>query len=202
MSQMSTKSTHDHLIDVGVKLMHRDGYHATGLSDILKAAGVPKGSFYHHFSSKEAFAAAALEKYLQREGEHVAAVLIDTKTAPLKRLRRYFSDLTKIYGQKGAVPGCMMGRFSVEIAAANPQIRRQISAAFARWQNTVATVLQQAVTEKELPPDTDPNSLAGFLLNSWQGAIVRSQAEKSDAPLDTFVHYALEGMLAKKSKAP
>ena len=48
---MSEKSTRDHLVEVGQELMHRRGYNATGLSDILRAADVPKGSFYHHFGS-------------------------------------------------------------------------------------------------------------------------------------------------------
>src|SRR6201984_323650 len=98
---IDTKSTRGHLIDTGLRLMHQNGYNATGLTDILKAADVPKGSFYHHFGSKGDFAAAALERYGAREREHAAAVLNDTTIPPLKRLRRYFSDLTKIYGQKG-----------------------------------------------------------------------------------------------------
>src|SRR5258707_12513763 len=100
---MATKSTRDHLVDVGLELMHQNGYNATGLSDILKAANVPKGSFYHHFSSKEDFAAAALERYGMREREHTAAVLDDVKTPRLKRLRRYFTDIVKNYGQTAAV---------------------------------------------------------------------------------------------------
>ena len=122
--------------------MHQNGYNATGLTDILKAADVPKGSFYHHFGSKEDFAAAALERYGTREREHAAAVLNDTTIAPLKRLKRYFSDLVKIYGQKGAIPGCMMGRFSLEIAAESPQLRKRISASFEHWQHTIATVIR------------------------------------------------------------
>src|SRR5580704_13777671 len=98
---VATKSTRDHLIDTGLKLMHQHGYNATGLTEILKAADVPKGSFYHHFGSKEDFAAAALERYTSREAEHAAAVLGGSKTAPLKRLKRYFTDLVKFYGQKG-----------------------------------------------------------------------------------------------------
>src|ERR1700733_1960712 len=121
---MAAKSTRDHLIDVGVGLMHQNGYNATGLTDILQAADVPKGSFYHHFSSKEDFATAVLEKYATREGEHAAAVLNDTAVSPLKRLRRYFSDLMKVYGQKGPIPGCMMGLFSLEIAGESPQVRK------------------------------------------------------------------------------
>jgi TetR/AcrR family transcriptional regulator, transcriptional repressor for nem operon len=198
---MTAKSTREHLIDVGLGLMHQNGYNATGLTDILKAADVPKGSFYHHFGSKEDFAAAALERYGMREREHVAAVLNDTTTPPLKRLRRYFSDLGSIYGQRAAIPGCMMGRFSLEIAEQSPRLRKQISASFSHWQHTIATVVRQAVEQKELPAGTDPESLAGFLLNSWEGALLRSQAEKSNAPLETFMRQVFDGLLAKNPRA-
>jgi TetR/AcrR family transcriptional repressor of nem operon len=196
---MNTQSTRDHLLDVGVELMHRNGYNATGLSDILKAADVPKGSFYHHFSSKEDFAAAALAQYVAREGEHAASVLNNLKLPPLKRLKRYFTDLTRTCGQAGEIPGCMMGRFSLEMAVESPQLRKLISDSFAGWQRKIAAVVQEAVEHKQLPSDTEPEPLAGFLLNSWEGALLRSQAEKNDAPLETFLRYALDA-LAQKSK--
>src|SRR6201993_1991930 len=196
---MTSKSTRDHLIDVGQELMHQQGYNATGLSDILKAADLPKGSFYHHFNSKEDFAAAALARYVAHEGEHAASVLNDSKVPPLKRLKRYFTDLTMTYGQMGEIPGCMMGRFSLEMAAKSPQLRKLISASFAGWQHKIASVIQEAVDQKELPSDTEPQQLAGFLLNSGEGALLRSQAEKSDAPLETFLRYALDA-LAQKPK--
>ena len=198
---MATKSTRDHLIEVGVGLMHQNGYNATGLTDILQAADVPKGSFYHHFGSKEDFAAAALEKYGMRERDHAAAILNDIAIPPLKRLRRYFRDLMKIYGQEGAIPGCMMGRFSLEIAEESPQLRKRIRASFNHWQHTIAAVIGQAVAQKELPAGTDPESLAGFLLNSWEGALLRSQAERSDAPLETFLRYVFDGLLTNESKS-
>ena len=197
---MAAKSTREHLIDVGLGLMHQYGYNATGLTDILKAADVPKGSFYHHFGSKEDFAAAALEKYGMRESEHTTAILKNVSTPPLKRLRRYFGDLMKIYGQHGPIPGCMIGRFSLEIAEESPQLRKRISATFDHWQHSIAAVIQQAVDRKELPAGTDPESLAGFLLNSWEGALLRSQAEKSNAPLETFLRYVFDGLLGEKSK--
>lgn len=199
---MSAKSTREHLLDVGVELMHRNGYNATGLTDILKAADVPKGSFYHHFSSKENFAAAALAQYVAHEGEHAASVLNDLKTPPLERLKRYFTELAKTYGQAGRIPGCMMGRFSLDMAVGSPQLRKQIKASFAGWQQKIAAVVQEAVERKELPSDTEPELLAGFLLNSWEGALLRSQSEKSDAPLEIFLRYGLDALAGQpKPKA-
>lgn len=197
---MAPHPTREHLIDVGQKLMHRHGYNATGLSDILKAADVPKGSFYHHFGSKEDFATAALKRYGARLADRTAAVLNDPKDPPLKRLKRLFTELIKTSGQTGPIPGCMMGRFSLEIATENPQIRKQLSTGFTSWQHTIAAVLEQAVAQKELPANTDPELLAGFVVNSWEGALLRSQAEQSNAPLETFVHYIFDRLLAKPSK--
>jgi TetR/AcrR family transcriptional repressor of nem operon len=198
---MSARSTRDHLIDVGLDLMHRHGFNATGLTEILQAADVPKGSFYHFFGSKEEFAAAALEKYAAQKAEHIAAVLSDATISPRKRLKRYFLDLVKIAGQQGPIPGCLLGRFSLEIAAESPQMRKRISASFARWQHAIATVIEQSIAQKELPADTNAEALAGFLLNAWEGALLRSQADKSDAPLEAFLQYVFDGLLAKKSKA-
>ncbi|MEG9436508.1 TetR family transcriptional regulator C-terminal domain-containing protein [Edaphobacter sp. HDX4] len=58
---------------------------------------------------------------------------------------------------------------SLETAGENPQLRQQISAAFAHWQHAIAMVIEQAVTQKELPTNTDSESLAGFVLNGWEG---------------------------------
>lgn len=198
---MAEKSTRDHLLDVGLGLMHRNGYNATALADILQAADVPKGSFYHHFDSKENFAAVALREFAAREAKHAAKVLGDVKTAPLKRLKRYFAELVKIAGQTAAIPGCMLGRFSLEIAQDNPPLRKQISGSFEHWQQTIAIVIQQAVELKELPTSAHSESLAGFLLNSWEGALLRSQADKSDAALETFMRYAFNVLLTKNSEA-
>ncbi len=198
---MSAKSTRDHLIDVGLDLMHRHGFNATGLTEILQEANVPKGSFYHFFGSKEEFAAAVLERYVAQKAEHSAAVLGDATTSPLKRLKRYFLDLVKIAGQRGPIPGCLLGRFSLEIAGESPQLRKRIGASFAHWQHGIAAVIEEAVARKELPAETNVETLAGFVLNSWEGALLRSQADKSDAPLETFMRFVFDELLAKKSKA-
>ena len=190
-------STREHLIEVGLELMRRHGYGATGLQEILHAAGVPKGSFYHHFGSKEEFTAAVLERYVTLEGEHCREVLGNTRRPPLKRLRRYFEDLIRTAGPSAPIQGCLIGSLSLEVAGASRLLQGRLSSSFTHWQAAVADVLREAVEKGALPKSTRPEALAGFMLNSWEGALLRSQADKSDAPLKDFLHYVLDELPAK-----
>ena len=176
--------------------MRRHGYGATGLQEILQSAGVPKGSFYHHFASKEEFAAAVIERYLTLAAEHCQQILSSMHQAPLKRLRRYFEDLIRRAGQSAPIPGCLIGSLSLEVAGASSLLQGCLSSSFAQWQNAVAAVLREAVEKGDLPKSTKPDSLAGFILNSWEGVLLRSQADKSDLPLKDFLRYMFEVLLA------
>jgi TetR/AcrR family transcriptional repressor of nem operon len=189
-------STRDHLIEVGLDRMRRHGYGATGLQEILAAADVPKGSFYHHFGSKEEFTASVLERYITLEGEHSRQVLGNKRQAPLRRLRRYFEDLIRNAGQTAPIQGCLMGSLSLEVAGASPLLQSCLSSGFTRWQAAVTAVLLEAVEKGDLPKSTKPETLARFVLNSWEGALLRSQADKSDDPLNDFLHYVFEQLLA------
>jgi TetR/AcrR family transcriptional regulator, transcriptional repressor for nem operon len=189
--------TRQHLIDVGLELMRRHGYGATGLKEILHSARVPKGSFYHYFASKEEFTVALIERYVTLEAEHCREVLGNTRLAPLKRLRRYFEDLIRMAGQSAAIQGCLIGNLSLEVATSSALLQHRLSSSFTLWQASVATVLQEAVEKGELPKSIGPEALAGFVLNSWEGVLLRSQADKSDAPLRDFLRYMFEELLAK-----
>lgn len=192
---MTKHSTREHLLQVGLLTFHQYGYVATGIQEILESAKVPKGSFYHHFGSKEEFAREVLLQYVQRETEHIEKVLRNSKLPPLKRLRLYFKDLSKIYGQTGPISGCLLGAFSLEVSKHSEVLRALLSASFEAWQKAIEEVLRAAVQEEELPPNTRTAELAAFLLNSWEGAVVRSQADKSDKPLDTFISLSFSHLL-------
>src|SRR5258707_10713903 len=96
--EMEAQNTRNHLLQVGLRRIHAMGYASTGVKEILDDADVPKGSFYHYFPSKEAFAKEVLELYVRGENERAEKILGDGKAAPLKRLRRYFEELIAVYG--------------------------------------------------------------------------------------------------------
>jgi TetR/AcrR family transcriptional repressor of nem operon len=90
-----------------------------------------------------------------------------------------------------------MGSLSLEVAGASPLLQGCLSSSFTQWQAAITAVLGEAVEKGDLPKSTKPDSLAGFVLNSWEGALLRSQAEKSDASLKDFLRYTFDELLAQ-----
>src|ERR1700733_9278992 len=93
---MSKQTTRENLIEVGLKLIRSAGYTATGINQILAAAAVPKGSFYHHFATKDEFVMEVIRRYVAGEQERLERLLDDSKLSPLKKLRWYFKEMIVI----------------------------------------------------------------------------------------------------------
>jgi TetR/AcrR family transcriptional regulator, transcriptional repressor for nem operon len=192
---MANHGTREELIEVGLKQIHSAGYTATGINQILELADVPKGSFYHHFASKDAFAKEVLEHYNSGEEQRWKSFLEDTKVSPLKRLRKYFKEMIAIYGRRGRSAGCLLGNMTLEIAEHNPKLRGVLRKSFDCWQNAIAKTIREAIEQQELPKTANANELAALLVNNWEGAQVRAKAEQSDKPLELFLDVAFNVLL-------
>jgi TetR/AcrR family transcriptional repressor of nem operon len=192
------KSTRDNLIETGLKLIHTSGYTATGINQVLETAKIPKGSFYHHFSTKDEFVMEVVKRYAAGEQDRWEKQLGDADVAPIKRLRRYFKDLIATYGRKGGpIAGCLLGNLSLEIAGQSPEIRKLLRQAFDAWQDAIAKAIREAIDAKEISKTVKADDLAALLVNGWEGAQVRAKAEQNDAPLQLFFDNAFEVLLAK-----
>lgn len=194
---METQNTRDRLLQIGLRRIHASGYAPTGVKEVLDDAGVPKGSFYHYFPSKEAFAVEVLKLYVEGENQRAERILRNGKAAPLKRLRQHFEELIKVYGASARVSGCMMGNLSLEVADHSDSIQSLLRSSFANWQASIAVVLEEAIERGDLLKSTKPEKLAAFLLNSYEGALLRSKADRSNAPLENFLDFAFNVLLAQ-----
>jgi TetR/AcrR family transcriptional regulator, transcriptional repressor for nem operon len=192
------RTTSERLVEVGLVLMGKAGYHASGLQEILSTAGVSRGSFYHYFNSKEEFTVAIVHCYIKREETRWRRILTDGGDKPLQRLRVYFENLIEVSGASAPIPGCLIGGLSLEVAE-NHLLQRHLSSSFSMWQEALVTLLQEAVSVGEFQATTDLHPLAGFILNSWQGALVRSRADRSDSPLREFIDFLFNVCLGCKA---
>jgi TetR/AcrR family transcriptional repressor of nem operon len=193
---MSKQTTKENLIEVGVGLIHSAGYTATGINQVLEAAKVPKGSFYHHFSTKDEFVLDVVRRYAAGEQQRWERLLDESNLSPLKKLRRYFKDLIATYGRRGGpIAGCLLGNLSLEVAGQNTEIRNLLRQAFDAWQNAIAKTIREAIEKHELPKTAKADDLAALLVNGWEGAQVRAKSEQSDKPLELFFDNAFNVLL-------
>lgn len=184
---MASRTTRENLIEVGLELVRSAGYSATGINQILEVAKIPKGSFYHHFSTKDEFVMEVIRRYAAGEMERVERNLEDSTRSPMKKLRRYFKDLMATYGRRGGpIAGCLLGNLSLEIGGQNAEIRSLLSTIFDAWQNSLAKTIREAIEANELPKTAKADELAALLVNGWEGAQVRAKADQSDKPLELF----------------
>lgn len=179
-------NTRDTLIQAGAELIAEQGYHATGINAVLKAAAVPKGSFYHYFASKEDFGLAVIEAFAETYEARLAALLDDDGRSPLDRLRCFFAagrdDMTDCDHSRG----CLIGNLGQELSARNALFRERLDNILRRWEQRLAGCLEEARAVGELAPDTDCVALASFILTGWQGAMLRAKTLKSASPMQHF----------------
>jgi TetR/AcrR family transcriptional repressor of nem operon len=173
------------LLEAGMAKFHANGYAATGVDVISKAAKVPKGSFYNHFGSKEAFGAEVVDAYFVRRLATLRQFLHDVEAPPLARLRSYFDERIANFEKLGCRRGCMMGNLSLETADQNEVLRRHLAEHFETWSSLFAQCIAEAQARGEIRSTTDPRLLADFVLNSWEGALLRMKAKRSIEPLKT-----------------
>lgn len=203
---VTVESTREHLLRAGVEAFRIGGYAATGLGPLLRRAGVPKGSFYHFFPSKEAFAREVLAAYADAGHERRVAHLADASRPPLLRLRNYFEDLADGFAAALAagrpMGGCLLGNLAQEVAPRHPELRDAIAAAFARWRHSLAAVLREAAARDELPQGLAGDDMAGFLIDAWEGALLAAKAHGTTAPLQRFIRIVFEQALRPPERRP
>lgn len=187
--------TRDNLIRAGVKMLHESGYSATGIKDIVDAAKVPKGSFYNHFESKESFGKEVVDVYFDQGLAKLRALLGDDDVPPLERLKTYFSERARGFKAIGYARGCMLGNLSLEVADHSDMIRDRLATHFRTWSGLLETCIADAQETGAIRNRTPAPVLAQFLLNSWEGALLRMRAEKSDAPLKQFIEVVFGSVL-------
>lgn len=189
--------TREALLRAGVVAVSEKGFSATGLDEILRAVGVPKGSFYHYFPSKDAFGAALIARYAAAFAARLDRRLLDENRPPLERLRAFADDARASMARHGFRRGCLVGNLGQEISALPEPFRDALLGALLDWQARTARCLDAARAARaagEIAPEADCAALAAYFWIGWEGAVLRAKLERSPAPLDLFAATFLAGL--------
>jgi TetR/AcrR family transcriptional repressor of nem operon len=179
------------LSEAGYALFQQQGYNATGIQQITDKAGVPKGSFYNHFESKEAFAAHVLRNYGKWMGNAWNAALKNAPATPLAILRHVFAQFIAHHEQSGC-QGCLVGNFAAEVAEASEPCRAELTTVLGDWRERVAGLIAQGQQAGEVRRDLDAHALADFFWDAWEGAVLRSKIVRTVQPLRDALHMLLD----------
>jgi TetR/AcrR family transcriptional regulator, transcriptional repressor for nem operon len=181
------------IVDAGLKVLIQKGFNGSGVQDITAAAGVPKGSFYNHFDSKEALGAEIVELYGRDNPRR--ALLSDKSLSPLQRLRAHFERLTGVFTDADFARGCLLGNFSAELSGQSELIRERLASLYIQWSSDVAAVIAEAQAEGSISAKTPAPDLGAFLLDAYEGALLRARVEKSGQAFDRFMLVAFTQIL-------
>ena len=159
------------------------GLSACSVEDITRAAGVPKGSFYNHFKSKQSLAAEIVTEY--GKGTTDRTVLINPAIAPLTRLKKHFAALNAYFSS--CKDGCLVGKFMAEVSADTPQIRESLRRVLNLWGEQLSSAIAEGQRQGSIRKDLPASDLAAFLIDSYEGAILRTRLEKKPRALTAFM---------------
>lgn len=189
--------TKNKLLQIGAKYIHLKGFNNTGLQEILKEANVPKGSFYFYFKSKEDFGLEIIDVFLSFFEKSIGYSLSDNSLSGLERIKAFLNTTTDILNENNFVGGCPIGNLSLEMGDINEKFRLKISHAFSKMEEKIFDCLKDAQSAEEISQSIDIKSTASFIVNSWEGAIVRAKAEKSNRPMEILEEIIFTKVLIK-----
>ena len=172
----------------GSEVMTRRGYHGTGVLEIVQAARIPKGSFYHYFDSKEDFALQALEHLYAPRLARYAEALGNPALGPRARILTYYRELLAHFARQEKLEyHCFIGSLSFEMAELSPPIAERVDGILQQSIDTLRDCLADAQRAGELPASENVEQLAEFIGNAWQGVLARMKVSASLKPVERFI---------------
>ena len=181
-------ATREALLRAGVIAFSEKGYASIGLEELLGRVGVPKGSFYYYFASKEAFGLEVIEAYTGYFTRKLDLWFGDDRVPPLDRIRNFATDAQAGMARYDYDRGCVIGNLAQDMAAVPEAFRERLTAVFADWERRLSRVLSSALARGDISADSDCDELAAFFWVGWEGAVLRAKLERSGQPLELFAH--------------
>lgn len=182
-------NTRQHIIDIGYGIIAGKGFSSVGLNEILKTAGVPKGSFYHYFESKEQYGQALLEDYFANYLVGIDELLQAEAASGHERLMRYWQRwLDKQCAAACSDQKCLVVKLSAEVADLSDAMRITLRDGTDQIVARIAALIEAGVADGSLPPLV-PLATAQMLYQLWLGASLLGKLHRNSEALDNAMQF-------------
>ncbi|EPM5662540.1 TetR/AcrR family transcriptional regulator [Vibrio alginolyticus] len=183
-----TNDTRQHILDVGYELIVNRGFTSVGLSELLKKAAVPKGSFYHYFKSKEQFGEAMIQDYFTKYFERLNARFTNTELSGYQRLMSYFEEMVKVEDNVCNANKCLLVKLSAEVSDLSESMRLALRQGADKTIQAIADCIDIGIQDGSIP-NGDGALLARQIYYLWNGASLLNKLYQDQAALTQSLTY-------------
>jgi TetR/AcrR family transcriptional regulator, transcriptional repressor for nem operon len=183
---MNQRDTKQILFEKGADPIYLKGYHSTGIQEILKAANVPKGSFYFHFKSKEDYVLQLMDYFGDFMFSWMDKTLNKSEQTPLTNIRTFYAEFLEYFQEREYKGGCPIGNLAQEMGDISDSIANKAEALLQGMKTRIAKNLSLAKEQSEIPKIVNVDEIADFMINSWEGAITRTKILRNDSAMILF----------------
>lgn len=185
------------LLEAGAEVMIEKGYTNSGIQEVLSKVGVPKGSFYHYFDSKEDFALAIIEEFDRDFMAFLTPILTNESLTPKERLRSFCESKRECMRAANCRKGCLIGNLSQEMSDQSETLRQALSEVMEKRLDAFAACIKEGQELGEITTAADARTIADLFSSSWEGAMMRAKTIKNLEPLNVFINLMFELVLKK-----
>ncbi|GMN06457.1 hypothetical protein MTsPCn5_18460 [Croceitalea sp. MTPC5] len=183
---MNVKHSKDDVLKAGMELFRLNGYHNTGTNEILKSAGISRGSFYNFFKDKDDFGAQVLDYYGVWSTDYMKELLRDKRLNPRKRLIHLFDIFVQGYKRDNFKWGCLLVGMSQEVGQINPKLTEACSTNFENFIDVFQVCIVEGQNDGTVSTAQDARSLTIAMLAMYNGALVLMKSGLHEEPLIAF----------------
>jgi TetR/AcrR family transcriptional repressor of nem operon len=193
MNASSGAEVRQHILNIAKPIMLHKGFSAVGLNEILAAAGIPKGSFYHYFGSKEAFGEALLESYFDGYLDHLDNLLVRQQQGTgAERLMSYWNNWLHTQCNDDPEGKCLAVKLGAEVSDLSESMRAVLRRGTEQIIGRLAAGIEAGLADGSLAGIDDPQHTAATLYELWLGATLLEKIHRNRKPLETAMTATLE----------
>ncbi|WP_455424615.1 TetR/AcrR family transcriptional regulator [Dryocola sp. LX212] len=189
MNRNPAHDTREHLLATGEQLCLQRGFTGMGLSELLRTADVPKGSFYHYFRSKEAFGVVMLERYYESYNQRLQQHFCQGSGNYREKLLGWYQESLTYFNQHSRLISCLTVKLSAEVCDLSEDMRGALDKGAAQIITQLANALQKGQAEKSLLINGSAMDLAQTIYALWLGASLQAKISRSAMPLESAFIY-------------
>jgi len=183
-------SVRERLVDNAEHVFRRKGFNGASIQDVTEAAGVPKGSFYNHFRSKQDLAVEIVLRYARATDYSI----LEGQGPALERLRRHLTAQVERIRSSGIEFGCLLGTFASDGANAGEKVREAVREALDSWTGAMTATIADGQASGEITTAWSAAAMAAFLLDLFEGATLRAKTAADHAHMAEEMSIALEAL--------